>query len=44
MSKRIFERMRDEHGYAGGLTIGKATDWLDKAAPPPPTAKSFDGA
>jgi hypothetical protein len=24
--------------------IGKATDWLDKAAPPPPTAKSFDGA
>jgi len=23
MSRRIFERLRDEHGYAGGLTIGK---------------------
>jgi hypothetical protein len=22
-SKRIFERLRDEHGYAGGLTIVK---------------------
>src|SRR5438477_482219 len=21
-SKRIFERLRDEHGYAGGITIG----------------------
>src|SRR5436853_1999023 len=22
-AKRIFERLRDEHGYAGGITIGK---------------------
>ena len=23
-AKRIFERLRDEHGYAGGITIVKA--------------------
>jgi len=26
-SKRIFERLRDEHGYSGGITIVKTTCW-----------------
>ena len=32
-SKRIFERLRDEHGYAGGLTIVKdyAAGWHQRA-------------
>ena len=29
-SKRIFERLRDEHGYAGGITIVK--DYVHEAA------------
>ncbi len=27
-AKRIFERLRDEHGYAGGLTVVKAMSGL----------------
>ena len=32
-SKRIFERLRDEHGYAGGLTIVKdyVAGWRQRA-------------
>src|SRR6202051_3681976 len=32
-SKRIFERLRDEHGYSGGITIVK--DYVDERRPRP---------